>query len=238
MTLSTDELQRYARHIALPEIGLEGQMRLREASVLIIGAGGLGSPVALYLAAAGVGTIGIADADCVDASNLQRQIIHDTPSIGRPKVDSAADRMKALNPGVAIVTYHEWITAGNIQSVIAPYDFIIDATDSLDTKFLVDDACHAAGKPYSHGAISSFEGQTMTILPSTVRFSDLFPDGPEAVERNAGKPAGPFGVVPGILGCIQAAEAIKWITGTGQLLTDCLLRFDVLTMQFTRINLR
>ncbi len=238
MTLSPDELQRYARHIALPEIGLEGQQRLRRASVLIIGAGGLGSPVALYLAAAGVGTIGIADADCVDVSNLQRQIIHDTPSVGRPKVDSAADRMTALNPNVATVRYHEWITADNIAAVIAPYDFIIDATDSLDTKFLVDEACFAAGKPYSHGAISRFEGQTMTVLPSTARFRDLFPDGPEAVERQKGNPAGPFGVVPGILGCIQAAEAIKWITGAGELLTDALLRFDVLTMEFTRIRLR
>ena len=238
MNLTPDELSRYARHISLPEIGQEGQQKLKDASVLIIGAGGLGSPVALYLAAAGIGTIGIADADTVSLSNLQRQIIHDTPSVGRLKVESAACRMERLNPHVKTVTYPMMLTDGNIADIMARYDFIIEASDSLATKFLVDRACLAAGKPYSHGAISAFEGQTMTVLPASVRFTDIFPDGPDAVERPSGTPSGPFGVVPGILGCIQAAEAIKWITGVGELLTDCLLRFDVLTMQFSRIALR
>lgn len=237
-SLTPGDLSRYARHISLPEIGEEGQRRLKASAVLIIGAGGLGSPVALYLAAAGVGMIGIADADCVDISNLQRQIIHTTASIGTPKVDSAAGAIGNLNPTVATATYHLMVTADNIHDIITPYDFIIDATDSLVTKFLIDRACREAGKPYSHGAISSFEGQTMTVVPGSAGLSTLFPDGPGAVERSDAKPSGPLGVVPGILGCIQAAEAIKWITGAGELLTDSLLRFDVLTMQFSRIRLR
>ena len=210
--------------------------RLAESSVLIIGAGGLGSPIALYLAAAGVGTIGIADGDNVDLSNLQRQIIHFTADVGRPKAISAAEKMAALNPSVRVIPLTRFISGDETDALFRDYDFIIDATDSLDGKFMVDAACLRCGKPYSHGAIFRYEGHTMTILPGTSRLTDLFPEGPESIERPA--VSGPLGVVPGILGTIQAAEAIKYLTGTGELLTDRLLRFDVLTMEFTTIALR
>lgn len=211
-------------------------MRLKRGSVLVIGAGGLGSPVALYLAASGVGHIGIVDGDCVDVTNLQRQVIHTTADVGRSKVASAAAKMRAINPEIAVTEIDEFITAQNISHVIEPYDFVIDATDSLDMKFLVDEACVSAHKPYNHGAIWHYEGQTMTVLPGTASYRSLFPDGPEAVTRGA--VAGPLGVVPGMLGTIQAAEAIKYLAGVGELLTNRLLRFDALTMRFSEIRLR
>ena len=235
-TLSDDQLSRYARHIALPDFGVEGQTRLAEAKVLIIGAGGLGSPIAMYLAAAGVGHIAIADGDCVELSNLQRQIVHSTADVGRPKALSAAETMRALNPTIEVIPMERFIPADEMADLFAPFDFIIEATDSLDTKFAVDRACRLIGKPYNHGAIFRYEGQTMTVLPGTTSFADLFPDGPEAVSR--GPIAGPLGVVPGVLGCLQATEAIKYITRTGTLLTDRLLRLNLLTMDFTTIRLR
>ncbi len=233
--LSQEENARYARHLTLPGFGPEGQQKLAESSVLIIGAGGLGSPIALYLAAAGIGHITIADGDNLDISNLQRQVIHRTADIGRPKAISAAEKMRALNPEIEVTPIASFITDGEIDSIISHHDFIIDATDSLDMKFAVDQACLRTNKPYSHGAIFQYEGQTMTVLPTTARFSDLFPDGPTAIERSA--PRGPLGVVPGILGTIQATEAIKYLIGIGDLITDRLLRFDVLSMRFTSIRL-
>ena len=235
-SLSSDQLTRYARHLSLPGFGLEGQQKLAESSVLIIGAGGLGSPIALYLSAAGVGHITIADGDCVDLTNLQRQIIHSTADIGRPKAISAAESMPAVHPTVAIEPIARFLSEDEMLRIFPRFDFIIEATDSLETKFIVDRVCHRLQKPYNHGAIFRYEGQTMTIIPGSTRFADLFPDGPEAVSRS--KTAGPLGVVPGVLGSLQAAEAIKYLTGSGRLLTDRLLRFDLLTMEFTTIDLR
>lgn len=233
--LDDSERARYRRHLLLPELGEEGQLRLKNGSVLIIGAGGLGSPIALYLAAAGVGRIGIADADRVDVSNLQRQVAHSTADVGRLKVESASESMTAINPNVTVEAISEMITPDNIDHVIDSYDFVIDATDSLDAKFFIDRACVKAGKPYNHGAIWRYEGQCMTVLPGTASFSSLFPEGPEAVAKD--DVAGPLGTVPGILGCIQASEAIKYLAGIGRLLTDRMLRFDILTMRFDEINL-
>lgn len=234
--LTDDDRLRYARHLALPDFGEEGQLKLKRGSVLVIGAGGLGSPIALYLAASGLGHIGIVDGDCVELTNLQRQIIHRTPDIGRLKVVSAEEKMRELNPSLVVDAIPQFVDAVNLPRIINDYDFVIDATDSLDIKFIVDDVCVAAGKPYNHGAVWRYEGQTMTVLPGTTCYRQLFPDGPQAVKR--GPLAGPLGIVPGILGAIQAAEAVKFISGTGQLLTDRLLRFDVLSMRFTEIRLR
>lgn len=230
-----DEKLRYARHISLPGFGEEGQFRLKNGSVLVIGAGGLGSPVLLYLAAAGVGHIGVADGDVVDTTNLQRQVIHTTASVGMSKVKSAAARMRALNPDVEIEEFGEFVNENNIAGLIAGYDFVIDATDSIDIKFLINDACVEAGKPYNHGAIFQYEGHTMTVLPGSADLRTLFPDGPSAVVRSA--PVGPLGVVPGVLGTLQATEAIKYISGVGELLVNQLLCFDLLTMQFTCLRI-
>lgn len=230
-----DEKLRYARHISLPGFGEEGQLRLKNGSVLVIGAGGLGSPVLLYLAAAGVGHIGVADGDVVDTTNLQRQVIHTTASVGMSKVKSAAARMRALNPDVEIEEFGEFVNESNIAGLIAGYDFVIDATDSIDIKFLINDACVEAGKPYNHGAIFQYEGHTMTVLPGTADLRALFPDGPSAVVRSA--PVGPLGVVPGVLGTLQATEAIKYVSGVGELLVNRLLCFDLLTMKFTCLRI-
>lgn len=230
-----DEKLRYARHISLPGFGEEGQLRLKNGAVLVIGAGGLGSPVLLYLAAAGVGHIGVADGDVVDTTNLQRQVIHTTASVGMSKVKSAAARMRALNPDVEIEEFGEFVNESNIAGLIAGYDFVIDATDSIDIKFLINDACVEAGKPYNHGAIFQYEGHTMTVLPGLADLRTLFPDGPSAVDRSA--PVGPLGVVPGVLGTLQATEAIKYVSGVGELLVNRLLCFDLLTMQFTCLRI-
>lgn len=234
--LSETDRLRYARHISMPDFGEECQLRLSHGSVLVIGAGGLGSPVALYLAAAGIGRIGIVDGDIVDLSNLQRQVIHSTADIGRPKVRSAAEKMLAINPALHVDAIDCFVDAATLPGLIGDYDFIIDATDSLDIKFLVDDVCTAAAKPYNHGAIGLYEGQTMTVLPGTVTYRQLFPEKPQP-DRTA-PAAGPLGIVPGILGTIQASEAIKYIAGIGRLLTDRLLRFNALTMKFSEIRLR
>jgi len=234
--LTPDDRKRYARHLSLPGFGEEAQIRLRNGSVLVIGAGGLGSPVALYLAAAGVGRIGIADGDCVSLSNLQRQVIHSMADIDTPKVISAARKMTAINPDIIVETHNIFIDAGSLSGLAADYDFVIDATDSMSVKFLVNDTCVALGKPYSHGAIWQYEGQTMTVLPGTADYRVLFPDEPDTT--GDANPSGPLGVVPGILGTLQATEAIKYLAGVGQLLTDRLLRFDVRTMRFTEIRLR
>lgn len=234
--LTDEEKLRYARHLSLPGFGEAAQEKLKNGSVLVIGAGGLGSPVLLYLAAAGVGRIGIVDGDTVDTTNLQRQVIHTTHGVGSSKVASAAQRITALNPDVSVEPHHTFVSSENITSLISGYDFVIDATDNLDIKFLVNDTCVAVGKPYNHGAIFQYEGHTMTVLPGTADLRHLFPDGPEAVTKGA--PMGPLGVVPGVLGTLQATEAIKYLTGTGELLTDRLLRFNLLSMQFTTIALR
>lgn len=232
LSLSDEERGRYARHLNLPGFGEEAQLKLKAGRVIVIGAGGLGSPVCLYLAAAGVGHIGVADGDWVDLSNLQRQVIHTTAGIGSPKATSAAESMIALNPDITVTPIAEMLTADNISDIISGYDFVVDATDSFKAKFLINDACVAAGKPYSHGAIWRYEGQTMTVTPGTACYRCLFDSEPDT-----GTAMGPLGATAGILGTIQAAEAIKFLTGTGELLTNRLLRFDTLTMQFTTITL-
>lgn len=236
--LTSEERQRYARHITLPEFGEQGQLRLKNGSVLLIGCGGLGSPIALYLAAAGVGRVGLVDGDSVSLSNLQRQVAHATADIGRFKAHSARDKMLAINPAMQVEAFTGFATASSLVKLLPAYDFIIEATDSLDMKYLVDDMCLQLRRPYNHGAISEFEGQTMTILPGTTTFRQLFPEPPVGPAAQSGAaPRGPLGIVPGILGTIQATEAIKYLTGIGTLLTDRLLRFNALTLDFTSLRL-
>ena len=234
-----EQLERYSRHILLDDVGVAGQEKLLGAKVLIIGAGGLGSPAALYLAAAGVGTIGVVDNDVVEISNLQRQIAHFTKDVGVSKVDSAAEKMQAINPDVTVRTYREYLCAANITGIFAGYDFVIDGTDNFPTKFLVNDACIFLGLPFSHGGILRFNGQTMTVIPGQTacyRCTFRHPPPPDAVPSCA--QAGVLGAVAGMLGTIQAAEALKFITGAGELLVNCLLTFDAASMQFRRIKLK
>ena len=234
-----DQIQRYSRHIILKEVGGKGQKKLLDGKVLIIGAGGLGAPIALYLAAAGVGTIGIADADCVDITNLQRQVIHFTPDIGKSKVLSAKEKMEAINPDVKVIPYETWVTADNILGIIADYDFVIDGTDNFAAKFLINDACVLAGKPYSHGVILRFDGQTLTVLPGeTTCYRCIFAAPPPKDAIPTCSQAGVIGVLPGVLGTIQATEAIKFLLGQGDLLTNRLLTYDALRMRFREVPLR
>ncbi len=229
----TNEWQeRYKRHLLMPEIGIDGQKRLNNGRVLIIGAGGLGSPIALYLAGAGVGTIGIIDGDVVDLSNLQRQIIHTVDDIGRLKVESAREKIQRLNPDVNVVMYDKFLDANNIAGIIASYDFVIDATDNFEMKFLINDECVKAKKAYCHGGISGFAGQVMTYVPGAACYRCLFETDPPVMPV-----VGPMGVLPGIVGSIQAAETIKYLTEIGELLTNNLLIIDSLSMNFTKITI-
>jgi adenylyltransferase/sulfurtransferase len=227
---------RYARHFDLAGVGFQGQLKLRAAKVLVVGAGGLGSPALLYLSAAGVGTIGVADGDTVDLTNLQRQIVHRTDDVGKAKTASAAERMHAINPDVTVIEHPEFLDASNIATVIEAYDFIIEGCDNFATKFLVNDACVLAKKPYSHAGMLRFEGQTFTYIPGHRCYRCLFraPPPPGSVPSCAD--AGILGMLPGVLGSIQATEAVKWILGLGDLLTDRLLIFDALAMKFREIR--
>ncbi|ADH85574.1 HesA/MoeB/ThiF family protein [Desulfurivibrio alkaliphilus] len=239
MDYSAEQLERYSRHIILQEVGVEGQEKIAAARVLIVGAGGLGSPAALYLAAAGIGTIGIVDGDVVDLSNLQRQIAHHTKDVGREKVLSAQEKMVAINPGVKVQTHRMLLKADNIREVIRDYDFVLDGTDNFPTKFLVNDACVMENIPFSHGGILRFDGQTMTVLPgksSCYRCTFRQPPPPDAVPTCS--QAGVLGAIAGMLGTIQAAETLKYFIGTGELLTDTLLSFNALNMTFRRVPLR
>lgn len=231
-----DDLVRYSRHILLADIGVEGQEKIRQGRVLVVGAGGLGSPVALYLAAAGVGTIGIVDGDVVDLSNLQRQVIHFTPDVGRPKVTSAKEKIQLINPGVKVVTHEEFLVADNALDIIKDYDFVVDGTDNFPVKFLINDACIMAGKPFSHGGILRFEGQTFTHLPGTACYRCMFGAPPPPGLVPTCSQAGVLGAIAGMLGTIQAAETLKFLTGTGELLTDRLLSFNAKTMDFRKIK--
>jgi adenylyltransferase/sulfurtransferase len=235
---TSEQLERYSRHILLQDVGVEGQEKLLKAKVLIVGAGGLGCPIALYLAAAGVGTIGIIDSDTVEISNLQRQIAHFTKDIGTAKVESAKEKMLAINPDLEIITYSVNLMADNIREIFRGYDFVIDGTDNFPTKFLINDACVMENIPLSHGGILRFDGQTMTIVPgqsSCYRCSFKTPPPPDAVPTCS--QAGVLGAVAGILGTIQATEALKYITGIGTLLTDTLLSFNAKSMEFRKIKL-
>jgi len=235
MSLTNTQKERYARQLMLPDVGPEGQEKLLRARVLLIGGGGLGSPAALYLAAAGV-TIGIADADEVSLSNLQRQILHGTPDLGRPKVESAKEAIENLNPDVAVHAYQLYATEDNIAELIEGYDFVLDCTDHFAAKFLINDACVRAGKPFSHAGIDSLQGQLMTYVPgiNAPCYRCIFPEPP--IETSKG-PIGVVGAVAGVIGALQAMEAIKYIAGMGGLLTGRLLCFDAKAMEFHQVRL-
>ena len=238
MAFTNEQLERYSRHIILKEIGVKGQKKLLGAKVLIIGAGGLGAPAAMYLAAAGVGTIGIVDADEVDLSNLQRQIIHATEDVGKPKVQSAKETMNKMNPDVTVNAYHEFVTSENILDLIKDYDFIIDGTDNFPAKFLINDACVMAKKPFSHAGIIRFKGQLMTYVPGEGPcYRCVFKNPPPKDAVPTCKQAGVVGAMGGVIGSLQAMEAIKYITGVGELLTGSLLTFDAIKMNFHKIKL-
>ncbi len=228
--LTAEQAARYARHLALPEIGPAGQARLLGARVLLVGVGGLGSSAGYYLAAAGVGTLGLMDADCVEPGNLQRQILHRAADIGRPKVESAADALLALNPAVRLELIRERWTAETPPELPARYDCVVDATDNFPAKTAIADLCHAAARASMHAGVARFYGQAMTVLPGrSACYRCLFDEHP--APEAAGPPAGPLGAVPGLLGCVQAAEVIKYLLGIGALLTNRLLTFDALTMR-------
>ena len=239
MSLTEQQIERYSRQIILPDVGGRGQTKLLAGRILIVGAGGLGSPAALYLAAAGVGTIGLADGDVVDLTNLQRQIAHTTADIGRPKVESAVEKCRAINPEVTVRLHPEHLRADNALTILKDYDFVIDGTDNFPAKFLVADACHFAGKPYSHAGILRFEGQTMTVIPrQTACYRCVFQAPPPPGAIPSCSQAGVLGVLAGIIGTIQATEAIKYLLGIGELLTNRLLSFDALRMTFREVRFK
>ncbi len=232
MTLSPAELARYHRHLVLDEIGVAGQERLKRARVLVIGAGGLGSPAALYLAAAGVGTLGIVDCDRVEVSNLQRQVLFDTSRISRLKADAARERLENLNPQITVIAHAVELRAANVREVLGGYDLILDGTDRLSTRYLINDGCVILGKPLVAAAIHRFEGQAMTFVPGCGPcYRCLFPEAPDEVVPNCAQ-AGVLGALPGVLGAIQATEAIKLILGIGEPLVGRILTYDALEMRF------
>ncbi|MEX1138353.1 MAG: molybdopterin-synthase adenylyltransferase MoeB [Bacteroidota bacterium] len=238
-SMSPEQLKRYGRHIILPEVGMEGQIRLNQASVLIIGAGGLGSPAALYLAAAGVGTIGLVDFDTVDLTNLQRQILHTTDSIGTSKLSSAKQRIQALNPTVSVRTHAVRLTHENAMDILRAYDVIIDGTDNFPTRYLVNDACVFLSKPNIYGSIFRFEGQASVFHAGEGPcYRCLYPEPPPPGMVPSCAEGGVFGVLPGIIGTIQATEAIKVLLGLGRTLIGRLLLVDALTMEFRTMKLK
>ncbi len=237
MNFSEEQLERYSRHIILADVGPQGQEKISQARVLIAGCGGLGSPAALYLAAAGVGVIGLADGDLVELSNLQRQIIHFTSDLAKPKVISAREKIEKVNPEVKVITYQERLFAANIKGIIKDYDFVIDGTDNFPAKFLINDACVLTRKPFSHGGILRFEGQAMTYLAGFACYRCLFQAPPPKGAVPSCAQAGILGAVAGILGTIMAAEALKYIIGKGNLLVNRLLVFDALKMEFRTVTI-
>ncbi|MBI4289621.1 MAG: molybdopterin-synthase adenylyltransferase MoeB [Chloroflexi bacterium] len=238
VTLSETQIERYSRHILLKQVGGKGQKKILESSVLLVGAGGLGSPAALYLAAAGVGKLGIVDFDKVDLSNLQRQPLHHTPDVGKPKVVSAAETIASLNPDVQVVPYTAKLTSENIMGVIAGYDVIVDGSDNFPTRYLVNDACVFAGKPLVHGSIFLFEGQATVFQPGKGCYRCLYPTPPPPGAVPSCQEVGVIGVLPGVVGLIQATEAIKLVLGIGTSLAGYLLVYDALDMEFHKVKLR
>lgn len=239
MSLSHEEVQRYSRHLIMPEVGMEGQKKLKAASVLLIGAGGLGSPLAMYLAAAGVGRIGLVDYDVVDYTNLQRQIIHGTKDVGRLKLHSAKDRILDINPHVQVDTYEVPLTSDNALELLEPYDIIIDGTDNFPTRYLTNDACVLLGKPNVYGSIFRFEGQASVFFAEEGPcYRCLFPEPPPPGLVPSCAEGGVLGILPGTIGAIQATEAVKLILGQGEPLIGRLLLYDALNMEFDQVNLR
>lgn len=239
MNLTDEQIQRYSRHLLLPEVGGRGQKKLAQSKMLVIGAGGLGSPVALYLAAAGVGTIGIIDGDDVDLSNLHRQVIHQTPDLNHPKVESARQKMTAINPDVEVIAYHDRLQAKNGLEILAKYDIVIDGTDNFPAKFLANDAAVLAGKPLVHGGILRFEGQVLSIRPGeSACYRCIFKAPPPTGVVPSCQEAGVLGVLAGVIGTIQATEALKFAMGIGKLLLNRLLTYDARSTEFREIKIR
>ena len=237
MSLRDDQIERYSRQIILPNIGGKGQEKLLKAKVLIIGAGGLGSPCALYLASAGVGKIGIVDSDAVELNNLQRQILHSTANIGKAKVESAQERLNSINPDIEVIPYKARLTSENILDIIKDYDIIVDGSDNFPTRYLVNDACVLSKKPLSHGGIFRFDGQAITIIPGqSACYRCLFPEPPPPGLVPSCQEAGILGAVAGAIGVIQANEALKYILGIGELLTGKLLVFNALDSSFRQVK--
>ena len=235
--LTREELTRYARHVILPDVGIDGQRRLKAARVVCVGAGGLGSPAAMYLAAAGVGTLGIVDFDVVDASNLQRQILHDTAGMGRPKVESAKARLKAINPNVSVELHHVRLTSANALDILGRYDVVLDGADNFPTRYLVNDACVLLGKPNAFGAIFRFEGQASVFAAKNGPcYRCIYPEPPPPGLVPSCAEAGVFGVLPGVIGTIQATETIKLILGAGETLVGRLLVYDAMRMTFHELK--
>jgi molybdopterin/thiamine biosynthesis adenylyltransferase len=235
-----DQVLRYSRHIILPKIGAVGQRKLMDARAVCVGAGGLGSPAAMYLAAAGVGTLGIVDFDRVDVTNLQRQLLHDTDDVGRPKVDSAAERLNDINPEVNVVKHNVVLSSDNAFDILRGYDLVVDGSDNFPVRYLVNDATQILGTPLVYGSIYQFDGQASVFMPGpgTPCYRCLFPEPPPPGTVPSCAEGGVFGVLPGIIGSIQAVEAIKIITGIGEPLVGRLLLFDALQMDFTSVKLR
>ena len=239
VALTNEEVQRYSRHLILPEVGMEGQLKLKQAKVLMIGTGGLGAPLGLYLAAAGVGKIGIVDFDVVDASNLQRQVIHGTKDIDRPKIDSAADSMRDINPNVEIVKYETALTSENALDIIKDYDVVVDGTDNFPTRYLVNDACVLLNKPNAYGSIFRFEGQaTVFHHDGGPCYRCLYPEPPPPGLVPSCAEGGVLGILPGLVGMIQATETVKLILGKGETLSGRLVLYDALNMRFRELKLR
>ena len=237
--LSNAEVARYSRHLIMPEVGMDGQLKLKAASVLCIGAGGLGSPVAMYLAAAGVGRLGIVDFDVVDYSNLQRQVIHGTPDVGRPKLESARDTLQAINPEVRVETHEVALSSGNALDVLGGYDVIVDGTDNFPTRYLVNDACVLLGRPNAYGSIFRFEGQASVFAAKDGPcYRCLYPEPPPPGLVPSCAEGGVLGILPGVVGTIQATEAVKLIIGVGEPLVGRFLVYDALRMRFRELKLR
>jgi adenylyltransferase/sulfurtransferase len=234
--LSAQERLRYARHLALPQVGEAGQCRLKAAKVLIVGAGGLGSPTAIYLAAAGVGTIGLIDNDVVEVTNLQRQLLYDTRDLGRTKLDAARDRLQALNPHVTVVTHAAWLTAANALDILRDYDIVVDGTDNFATRYLVNDACVLLGTPNVHGAIFQFDGQASVFATAEGPcYRCLYPEPPPPEMAPSCAEGGVLGVLPGLVGTVQATETLKLILGIGDTLAGRLFMIDALSMQTSSV---
>jgi molybdopterin/thiamine biosynthesis adenylyltransferase len=235
-TLSPDETRRYARHLVLKDIGGAGQQKLKAARVAVIGAGGLGSPVIAYLAAAGVGTIGVVDNDHVSISNLQRQIVHRTEDVGVGKAANAGRFVAAMNPHVGVVPHEARLNADNARTLLASYELVIDGTDNFDTRRVVAEACEALGLPLVSGAVSMWDGQVTVFLPGGKRFADLYPVTPDAADVPSCEAVGVLGAVTGVIGTLMAMEAIKWITGAGDVLAGRLMLYDGRAARFTELE--
>lgn len=234
--MNREQSRRYSRHLLLDGFGLEGQLRLLDARVLIVGMGGLGSPIALYLAAAGVGTLGLVDGDTVSLTNLQRQIIHGTPDVGRSKVDSAAESIIRVNPDVKVEKHELFLNEDNALDIIRDYDFVVEGSDNFSAKYLVNDACVMLGKPFCIGGINRYAGQVMTHRPGTACYRCLFPEPPAREDVETCAMVGVLGTIAGMLGTIQATEVVKCIVGVGEPLYNQLLTFDALSMQWNKLS--